>query len=127
MRVYDVQADKYVCDVTGDTRGVTRGGGDSHASWFLTGWQVGNMAVSSQALPDSSRPLFCAPPSTADPFEQCEIVCACSLGGNGEGGGGEVVLGSVHGAYCSRCLADGIPSLCNHKQAVGEPKIQPSL
>ena len=38
-----------------------------------------------------------------------------------------MVLGSVHGAYCSRCLADGIPSLCNHKQAVGEPRCIPGF
>ena len=112
MRVYDVQADKYVCDVTGDTRGVT------HTPHGFS--QDGRLQYRAKPCL-TPHALFCAPPSAADPFEQCEIVCACSLGGGSEGGGGEVVLGSVHGAYCSRCLADGIPSLCNHKQAVGEP------
>jgi hypothetical protein len=54
-----------------------------------------------------------------DPFEQYEIVCICTLSGvGGDGSGDEFVLGSVHGAYCTRCYDAGLPSLCNHKHNV---------
>lgn len=56
-------------------------------------------------------------PYAIDPFEKCEVVCACILDG-GCGHGSEIVLGSVNGSFCTRCYGDGIPSLCNHKQAV---------
>ena len=50
------------------------------------------------------------------------MVCSCildgSVGGVGGSSGGEIVLGSVNGSFCARCYADGVPSLCNHKQAV---------
>ncbi|GAX82157.1 hypothetical protein CEUSTIGMA_g9585.t1 [Chlamydomonas eustigma] len=52
--------------------------------------------------------------SIKDPFEQYEIVCMCTLSG-GDGNGDELVLGSVHGSYCTRCYDAGLPSLCNHK------------
>eukprot|EP00198_Chlamydomonas_reinhardtii_P013372 XP_001702709.1 predicted protein [Chlamydomonas reinhardtii] len=67
--------------------------------------------------------------SVVDPFESHEFVCCCPIAGAaraGSGGGLSVsvsagidphvlVVGSVHGSFCTACYQYGLPSLCHHK------------
>ncbi|KAG2440515.1 hypothetical protein HYH02_010393 [Chlamydomonas schloesseri] len=70
--------------------------------------------------------------TVVDPFESHEFMCCCPIasaaragGGGGAGGGGcsvssivdphVLMVGSVHGSFCSACYQYGLPSLCHHK------------
>ncbi|KAG2446164.1 hypothetical protein HXX76_000759 [Chlamydomonas incerta] len=79
--------------------------------------------------------------TVVDPFESHEFVCCCPVAGAARAGSGApafsaaaagasysasapasasvdphvLVVGSVHGSYCTACYQHGLPSLCHHK------------